>query len=67
MPSLPLSCFRGKHSCFSSTLGLYTLIALKKNEGGIRPIAVGQTLRRLVCKCAGSRIVQSIGAVLAPS
>ena len=44
-----------------------TLIALKKNEGGIRPIAVGQTLRRLVCKCAGSRIVQSIGAELAPS
>ena len=43
-----------------------TLIALRKKDGGVRPIAVGQTLRRLVGKCAGLRIVQSMGAVLAP-
>ena len=43
-----------------------TLIALRKKEGGIRPIAVDQTLRRLVAKCAGFRIVESMGASLAP-
>ena len=42
-----------------------TLIALRKKGGGIRPIAVGQTLRRLVAKCAGFRIVESMGAFLA--
>jgi len=30
------------------------LLALSKNSGGIRPIAVGLTLRRLACKCASS-------------
>jgi len=30
------------------------LLALGKKSGGIRPIAVGLTLRRLVCKCASS-------------
>ena len=34
-----------------------TLIALRKKGGGIRPIAVGQTLRHLVAKCAGFRAV----------
>ena len=42
------------------------LIALRKKGGGIRPIAVGQTLRRLVAKCGGFRVVESIGASLAP-
>ena len=31
-----------------------TLIPLRKKDGGIRPIAVGQTLRRLVSKCVSS-------------
>ena len=30
------------------------LIALRKKQGGIRPIAIGFTLRRLVSKCASS-------------
>ena len=42
------------------------LIALCKKEGGVRPIAVGQTLRRLVAKCAGFRVVGAISATLAP-
>ena len=29
------------------------LFALGKKDGGLRPIAVGNTLRRLVSKCAG--------------
>ena len=28
-----------------------SLIALRKKDGGVRPIAVGLTLRRLVAKC----------------
>ena len=28
-----------------------TLIALEKKDGGIRPIAAGETVRRLVGKC----------------
>ena len=30
------------------------LIALEKKSGGVRPIAVGYTLRRIVVKCANS-------------
>ena len=43
-----------------------SLIALGKKEGGIRPIAVGYTLRRLVAKVAGSRVMAAMGALLAP-
>ena len=43
-----------------------TLIALKKKEGGLRPIAVGQTLRRMVAKCAAHLVIHAIGADLAP-
>ena len=42
------------------------LIPLRKKDGGIRPIAVGQTLRRLVAKCISSRVMHSIGSELAP-
>ena len=42
------------------------LIALRKKEGGVRPIAIGQTLRRLVAKCAGFRVVGAISTTLAP-
>ena len=42
------------------------LIALQKKGGGVRPIVVGQTLRRLVAKCGGFRIVGSTSAALAP-
>ena len=43
-----------------------TLIPLGKKGGGIRPIAVGHTLHRLVAKCASSVILPSLGNLLAP-
>ena len=43
-----------------------TLIALNKKGGGLRPIAVGCTLRRLVAKCAGACVKEAVGALLAP-
>ena len=42
------------------------LIALNKKEGGIRPIAVGQILRRLAAKCASVHMMKSMEIVLAP-
>ena len=35
------------------------LIALKKPDGGLRPIAVGNTFRRLPAKCAGYHVFES--------
>ena len=35
------------------------LIALKKPDGGLRPIAVGNTFRRLSAKCAGYHVLES--------
>ena len=34
------------------------LIALQKNDGSIRPIAVGYTLRRLAAKCANAFVIK---------
>ena len=42
------------------------LTALTKKDGGVRPIAVGCTLRRVVVKCAGRYITNAMGALLAP-
>jgi len=42
------------------------LTPLRKKDGGIRPIAVGQSLRRLVAKCVSSRVSKSLGAELSP-
>ena len=42
------------------------LIAIQKKGGGIRPIAVGCTLRRLVAKVAGMKVVDEMAALLAP-
>ena len=42
------------------------ITALQKKDGGIRPIAVGCTLRRLVAKVAGARVMEEMGALLAP-
>ena len=39
---------------------------LRKKGGGVRPIAVGHTLRRLAAKCVGSQVLQSVGTSLAP-
>ena len=43
-----------------------SLTALTKTDGGVRPIAVGCTLRRLVAKCASSSVKQAMAALLAP-
>lgn len=42
------------------------LHALQKSDGGIRPIAVGNTLRRLVAKIVGRRIQHALGERLRP-
>ena len=42
------------------------LVALQKNDGGVRPIAVGNSLRRLVAKVASARVVSEMSDLLAP-
>ena len=53
---------RAVHSIFFGAF----LVALEKKDGGVRPIAVGCTLRRLATKTAGSHIMEAMGALLAP-
>ena len=55
IPSLPRSSFFGAN-----------LIAFKKKDGGLRPIAVGETLRRLAVKCAASKLSAKCAEVLFP-
>ena len=43
-----------------------SLVALKKKCGGVRPIAVGCTLRRLVAKIACKRVADDMAELLAP-
>ena len=43
-----------------------TLVALDKKGGGVRPIAIGCTLRRLVAKIAGSKVVNDASNLLSP-
>ncbi|NJL55677.1 hypothetical protein HC928_11090 [bacterium] len=42
------------------------LIALKKKSGGIRPISIGNTLRRLVSKCASAFGISQLGEYFLP-
>ena len=35
------------------------LIALKKPDGGLRPVVIGNTFRRLSAKCAGYHVFES--------
>lgn len=42
------------------------LLALNKKSGGIRPITVGYTLRRLAAKCANSYAVQKLKSFFEP-
>ena len=43
-----------------------TLTALKKSDGGIRPIAVGNSLRRVVCKIVSHRVADPMGNLFRP-
>ena len=43
-----------------------TLISLRKKAGGVFPIAVGQTLRRLVAKCVALQVTHTLGSSFAP-
>ena len=47
-------------------IGYFNFTALQKKDGGVRPIAVGCTLRRLVAKLAGRKIMDEMGELLAP-
>ena len=42
------------------------LVALKKKSGGVRPIAVGCTLRRLVAKIAAKIVIGAVAELLSP-
>ena len=42
------------------------LLALKKSDGGLRPIAIGSTLRRLVAKVGCRSVASHVQAYLAP-
>ena len=47
-------------------LGGANLYAAIKKDGGRRPIAVGEVLRRLVSKCLAVDVIQDIGKHLQP-
>ena len=51
---------------FQSSFFGASLIVLNKRDGGIRPIAVGNTLRRLVAKCLSAKVRQEMSAHLQP-
>ena len=42
------------------------LIALRKKDGGIRPITVGYVIRRIVAKCANQAVMNNISQKLLP-
>ena len=42
------------------------LHAARKKDGGIRPVAVGNLVRRLACKCAASAVADKAASLLAP-
>ena len=44
-----------------------TLIPLRKPDGGVRPIAVGNVMRRLACKCALKSVGDQVPSKLLPN
>jgi len=58
---------RGKiHPQVSPVLFSGNLIALEKKSGGIRPIAVGYTLRRIAATCANSYATNQLAGYFSP-
>jgi hypothetical protein len=53
-------------STFATWLCGAPLTALAKPNGGVRPIAVGEVIRRLVANCLMARVKQSAQELLAP-
>ena len=43
-----------------------SLVALEKTSVGVRPIAVGCSLRRLIAKIAGQLVIEDMAALLSP-
>jgi hypothetical protein len=43
------------------------LMGLNKKDGGIRPIAIGCTLRHLVAKCVYTSVSEEMSAFLSPA
>ena len=54
------------HSQVSPVLFGGNLIALEKKSGGVRPIAIGYTLRRIAAKCANSYAVSQLADYFSP-
>ena len=42
------------------------MLGFNKRDGGIQPIAIGRTLRRLVAKVASRRVVSQMQTILSP-
>ena len=42
------------------------LLAMVKKDGGVRPIAVGYTLKRMTAKCANRHVIERRSKVLQP-
>jgi hypothetical protein len=53
-------------STFATWLCVHHLQRSHKPNGSVRPIAVGEVIRRLVVKCLMARVKQSAQALLAP-
>ena len=56
--------FLSEFACFFSSA---TLIPLRKPDGGVRPIAVGEVIRRLAGKCALAAISDNVENVFLPN
>ena len=53
-------------SCALSSFYGASLIALRKKDGGLRPIAIGSVFRRIAAKVAAAKVSARVGAELRP-
>jgi hypothetical protein len=56
----------GFNPLFRQFAAAATLIPLKKPDGGVRPIAIGEVWRRVVCKCALRAFKSEVSDYFAP-